>query len=197
MSFLSAITTLLLVMDPLGNVPICLSVLSSVEERRRTFIIIRESIIACAILLVFFFAGQYILAGFHITQAALTIAGGIILFLIALKMVFPPTADKNLDVQIGEPFIVPLAIPLLAGPSAIAMVMLFASQEPEQYSFWVSAIVISSTVSMLILLGSTLLKRMLGTQGLIALERLMGMLLVTLSVQMFLDGLQDYFQLAS
>ncbi len=196
MTLFSATITLLLIMDPLGNIPIFLSVLSSVEEHKRSWIIIRESIIAFLILCLFLFAGESILAGFHISEPALTIAGGIILFLLSIKMVFPSQVNEHLtESTLGEPFIVPLAMPLLAGPSAIAIVLLFATQEPEQMSLWVLAIALSCLISMLTLMVSNPLRRLLGEKGLVAMERLMGMLLIALSVQMFLNGISEFFGL--
>lgn len=193
MTLYSAAITLFLVMDPLGNIPIFISVLNTVEEKKRPMVILRESIIAFLILSIFLFSGQYILHGLNITEPALGIAGGIILFMIAIKMIFPSHEDA--DRQIGEPFIVPLAIPLLAGPSALATVLLFASKEPSKIGIWFIAVVISSILVTTILLFANKLRKLLGQKGLIAIERLMGMILTTISVQMFLSGISNYFNL--
>lgn len=195
MSIYTATITLLLVMDPLGNIPIFLSVLNSVEASRRSKVILRESFFAYLILLLFLFAGQHILTGLHITESALGIAGGIILFLIALKMIFPPTEEQK-EKQIGEPFIVPLAIPLTAGPSAIATVLLLTTQQPTLLASWFIAISIAIVICTAILLCANPLRRVLGQKGLLALERLMGMILTTVAVQMFLDGINHYFKLS-
>lgn len=194
MNIYTATITLILVMDPLGNIPVFISVLNPVEASRRRMIILRESIIAFGILVLFLFAGRHILHGLGITEPALGIAGGIILFLIALKMIFP-SSDKDQERFMGEPFIVPLAIPLVAGPSAMATILLFATQNPHKSPELFAALIIASIVVTLILLFSTALKRLLGDKGLIAVERLMGMILTTVSVQMFLTGIQDYFKL--
>lgn len=191
MTLFQMVLTLLLLMDPLGNVPIFISILKHIEKSKRVWIIFRESFIAFVILLLFLFAGDYIMDSLQITEPAITIAGGIILFLISLKMVFPQT-NQPLYSQHGEPFIVPLAIPLLAGPSAIAMVMVLAAQESEQTSTLFFAVVLSSAITALILMLSNRLQNLLGDKGLIALERLMGMILIILSVQMFLNGLAQY-----
>lgn len=183
--------TLIMVMDPLGNIPIALSVLNQVKPSKRNVVLLREAFFAFVILAIFLFWGNYILAGLSITQAALRIAGGIILFLIALKMIFPPVEEKREKVTI-EPFIVPLAIPMIAGPSAIATVILFSTQSPDQMSVLFLGLVIAAAVSGVILLFGTQLRRILGEKGLIAIERLMGMLLTTIAVQMFMDGVQDY-----
>ncbi len=193
MNIYTATITLILVMDPLGNIPVFLSVLNPVEASRRRKIILRETLIAFFILILFLFAGQHILNGLGITEPALGIAGGIILFLIALKMIFPST-HKNEERFMGEPFIVPLAIPLVAGPSAMATILLFSTQHPHKTWELLIALIIASSVVSLILLFSVNLKKLLGEKGLIAVERLMGMILTTVSVQMFLTGIQDYFK---
>ena len=181
-------------MDPLGNVPLFLSLLNQVDSKRRIIIILRESLFAFLILTIFLFGGDDILEGLHITEQALGIAGGIILFLIAIKMIFPPESNNKPERVIGEPFIVPLAIPLIAGPSAMTTVILFASQEPEHSGKWFIALALASAISTLTLLFADHLRKLLGQKGLIALERLMGMVLTTVAVQMFLTGLETYFR---
>ena len=188
--------TLVLVMDPVGNIPVFVSLLKSVDPARRTQIILREALIALLILMIFLFAGQSILRGLQVSVPALGIAGGIILFLIALKMVFPPELTTEPVKQRGEPFIVPLAIPLVAGPSAMTTIMLFVSREPTRVFHWFVALLVAWFISTLILLSSTPLSKFLGEKGLMALERLMGMILITLSIQMFLNGLGQYFHLS-
>jgi len=194
MSLFTALITLILVMDPVGNVPIFLSLLKDMEAKRRRFVIVREMLIAFVILTVFLFFGSQILNALKISEAALEISGGIILFIIAIRMIFP-LKDQYVDDELdGEPFIVPLAIPLMAGPSALATVIIFATQEPERMSVWFLALVLASTCCLIILLGSNLLMRLLGKKGLVATERLMGMILTTVAVQMFLDGIKLFFQ---
>lgn len=194
MTLYSAAITLILVMDPIGNIPIFLSLLNKVEPKRRRIIILRESFIAFLIMTVFVFAGKYILHGLGLSKEALEIAGGIILFLIALRMIFPVHGnDPNLP--IGEPFIVPMAIPLIAGPSALATVMLFTSRNVISLSSAFFAVIIASVVSTIILLFSQSLRRILRERGVIAVERLMGMILTIVAVQMFLNGIVNYLQL--
>lgn len=195
MTLYSATITLLLVMDPLGNVPLFLSILKTVERKRRKMIILREAIIAFFVLALFLFCGPFILESFSISEPAVSLAGGIILFLIALKMIFPPPVDQHGASQIGEPFIVPLAIPLIAGPSALATVILFAQNDPTHMSLWLIALAIASSIVTLVLLFSDVLRRLLGERGLTAMERLMGMILTIVSVQMFLTGITKYFKL--
>ncbi|MBB72328.1 MAG: hypothetical protein CMF50_08015 [Legionellales bacterium] len=194
MTLLTATITLILVMDPLGNVPVFLSLLKDVDNKRRPIVIIRESIIAFGILALFLFSGKYIMTGLGISESALGIAGGIILFLIAIRMIFPP-AEHAREKPIGEPFIVPLAVPLIAGPSALAMILLFATQHPERMGQLFVAISLASLCSLLILLFANGLRKYLGEKGLIAIERLMGMILTTIAVQMFLTGIDHYFRL--
>ena len=190
MTLYTAAVTLILVMDPLGNVPVFLAVLRRYEARMQTKIIIRETLIALLVLLMFLFFGQYIMHGLQLTASALSIAGGVILFLIAIRMIFP---NQTIEIQDDdEPFIVPLAIPLTAGPSALAMVLLFAAKQPEMIWTWALSILIASIVFLVIVLCGNYLMRLLGKRGLIAIERLMGMILTTVAVQMFLTGVGEY-----
>ncbi len=195
MTLYTATITLILVMDPLGNIPMFLSVLNSVDPQRRKQIILRETFIAFIILTLFLFFGQYILAGMQISDPALEIAGGIILFLIAIRMIFPHPENESTVRQIGEPFIVPLAIPLVAGPSTMTMVMLLASEDPAKIWLWMSALTIAWLVTTIILTFADNLRKILGERGLVAVERLMGMILTTMAVQMFLTGIQQFFNL--
>lgn len=192
MTLYTATITLILVMDPLGNIPVFLSILKSYELKRQVQIIIREVFIAFLILTLFLFFGSRIMTGLNITTAALSIAGAIILFLIALKMIFPSEKVDEESAPTEEPLIVPLAIPLTSGPSAIAIVMLFATRQPDNMHLLFSAITISSIIYLAIMLLAHRLMRILGNRGLIAIERLMGMILTTIAVQMFLSGLIAY-----
>lgn len=192
MTLYSAIITLILVMDPLGNIPVFLSVLSHVTPKKRRHIIFREAVIAYFILLFFLLFGQHILRGMHISQPALAIAGGIILFLIAIRMIFPENDNKEKVQKNIEPFIVPLAIPLIAGPSTMAMVMLLASQAPYRLTTWIVALTAAWLFTTTILVFASSLSRYLGERGLIAIERLMGMILTTMAVQMFLTGFEQF-----
>jgi len=195
MSLISATIILILVMDPLGNIPVFLSILNTVEPTKRSKVIVREGFFAFVILAIFLFFGKYIIHGLQISEPALNIAGAIILFLIAIKMIFPDKNSTGEDRQFTEPFIVPLAIPLIAGPSSLAMVLLLATQNPHMMSTLLLAVVVASVVSTIILLFSNVLRRLLGQKGLLAIERLMGMILVTMSVQMLLNGINEYFHI--
>lgn len=193
MTLFAAAMTLILVMDPLGNVPVFLSILKRYDHLTQSKIIIRETSIAFLILVVFLFFGRYIIQWLHITTAALSIAGGIVLFLIALRMIFPPEDSGEKEREVEEPFIVPLAVPLVAGPSAIATVLLFVTQESQKIGQWFLAILIASLFSLVVLLSSRYLMRFLGHRGLVATERLMGMILTAVAVQMLLSGIEHYF----
>jgi multiple antibiotic resistance protein len=190
MTTISAAFLLFLIMDPLGNIPIFLSVMKDLTPQRRRIVLAREMLIALAVLMVFLFAGKYILAALHLRQESMSIAGGIVLFLIGVRMIFPPVEGGVFgETPGGEPFIVPLAIPSVAGPSTMAALMLLAQDHPERTVDWSIALIVAWLATSIILFGSTALYRMLGSSVLTAFERLMGMLLVALSVQMILDGL--------
>ncbi len=191
MTIVSAAMTLIFVMDPLGNIPLFLSVLKHIEVKKRKWIILRESMIAFVILTVFLLFGQYLLEGMHISQPALAISGGIILFLIAIRMIFP-VSDEGKSRQVSDPFIVPLAVPLIAGPSTMTLVMVLAHQAPHAMFSLFVALTTACIVTTLILVFANVLSKLLGQRGLIAIERLMGMILTTMAVQMFLNGFEQF-----
>lgn len=194
MSIYTAAITLFLVLDPLGNIPVFLSVLNNVEPARRRKIIAREMVIALIILSLFLFFGRYILSGMNISQPALSIGGGVILFLIALRMIFPNrhTSATETNESDEEPLIVPLAIPLVAGPSAIATLILFSTQSPDRLGDWMIALVAAWLAAAIVLVSADVLRRALGRRGLAALERLMGMILTTMATQMLLSGVETF-----
>jgi len=193
MEIISAATLLFLVMDPLGNIPVFLSVLEGVAPERRTRVLIRELLLALAVLVIFLFFGQYVLGFLQLSEHSIRIAGGIILFLIALKMVFPVSRSAHETEELhGEPLLVPLAIPMVAGPSAMAIVMLLSTKNPDRMVDWLLALIAAWLLSSIILVSATHLKKFLGRRGLIAMERLMGMLLIALAVQMLLEGISAY-----
>ena len=192
----SSVFLLLLVLDPLGNVPFVLSLLRNVPSARRPHIILRECAISALVLIVFLLIGEWLLRAMHLSNPALEIAGGLILFLIALRMVFPP-ANPGLAEQelVGEPLIVPLAIPMIAGPSALATVLL-ASRQSGQAIIWIGAIVLASAINAAFLLASGWFARIFGKAGMEALERLMGLILTTMAVQMLISGIGIAFHIA-
>jgi multiple antibiotic resistance protein len=193
----TAFVTLLLVMDPLGNVPIFLSVLKDVAPKRREWVIFRELVIALVVLLAFLWGGDAALDMLGLRQESISIAGAIILFLIALRMIFPSPYGLMGDTPDGEPFIVPLAIPAVAGPSSLAIAMLMVNTDPSRMFDWTAALIGAWAVSAMLLMGSPLLLRALGNRGLIAMERLMGMILVIIAVQMFFDGVGTFLHLGT
>jgi MarC family membrane protein len=194
MDLIGAFVLLFVVMDPLGNIPIFVSVLEDVAPSRRYRVLARELLIALAILFAFLFGGQYVLAALHLSQYSVSVAGGIILFLIALKMIFPVQRQMREDEpdEHEEPFLVPLAVPMIAGPSAMAILLLLATQHPDRLGLWSLALFLAWAASAAILASAPLLKEWLGKRGLIAVERLMGMLLVAIAVQMFLEGVSQF-----
>ena len=187
--------TLFLVMDPLGNIPLFLGALKNVAPARRRLVLVRELLIALAVLMAFLWGGKYALELMHLRQESVAIAGGIVLFLIGIRMIFPRPEGLLGELPGGEPFIVPLAIPLVAGPSGMAAVMLMGSNEPTRLWDWSLALMIAWGATAVILFSATMLYKWLGRSALTALERLMGMLLVAISVQMVLDGIGTYLKL--
>jgi len=192
MTIVSAAVLLFLVMDPLGNIPFFLVALKHVEPEKRKPVLMRELLIALGVLLVFLFAGQHLLDIFQISEPSLSISGGIILFLIALRMIFHGSEGVFSDPPEREPFIVPLAVPYLAGPSAMATVMLLVSREPGRWGHWLLALAAAWLASALILYWAADLSRLLRDRGLAAIERLMGMLLTAVAVQMALTGVRSF-----
>jgi MarC family membrane protein len=192
MTVFSAALLLFLVMDPFGNVPLYITALKNVEERRRQRIIIRELLIALFVMVLFLFSGQYILSAFQISEYALTAAGGTVLFLIAVKMIFPAAGKTVIEEVDGEPFIVPLAIPYVAGPSALASVLLIMNREPSRWPEWLAALLAAWFVSGVIIASSGFLAKVLGHKVLIAIERLMGMILVAIAIQMIMSGVAQF-----
>jgi len=191
-SFVSAIVILLLVMDPIGNIPVFVTLLRNVDAERRTRVILRECAIAFAVLLVFVFFGPVLLEVFGISDPSLTIAGGVILFLIALRMIFRHPDGLFGDTVQGEPFIVPLAIPSIAGPAAIATVVLLVSREPQRWMDWSAAVTVAMLVTVILLLFAERISRLVGERGLLAFERLMGLILTAIAVEMLLRGIQGF-----
>ncbi len=196
MSALSAAILLFLVMDPLGNIPMFLVALKNVAPQRQRRVIARELLIALGVLLAFLLGGQYVLQVFHISPPSLNIAGGTILFLIALRMIFTGQEGLFAETVRAEPLVVPLAVPYLAGPSAMATVILLVTREPARWVEWLLALLGSWFVSAAILYFAADLRRLLGERGLTAIERLMGMLLTAVAVQMFLNGLEQFLAVA-
>ena len=189
-SILSAAVVLIFVMDPVGNIPLFLSLLKGIDEGRRRRIIVRELLAALVILLVFLFFGQTLLDFLHLRRESVAIAGGIVLLVIGLRMIFPTKDGVMGATPEGEPFIVPLAIPLIAGPSALATLILMVRSNPDQMLSWLAALLIAWGATAVTLMLAPFLYRVLRERGLLAIERLMGMLLIMIAVQMFINGLE-------
>jgi len=194
-TFFSAVVLLFLVMDPLGNLPLFLSALKQVPAERQRRVVLREMLIALTVLMLFLFLGGSLLRLLGLSEPALSAAGGIILMIIALRMVFP-SREHSLEEDVpSEPFIVPLAIPYVAGPSSMATVLLLMSREPERWMEWTGAVLTAWVLCLPIMLSATGLSRRLGQRGLTAIERLMGLILVTIAVEMLMTGVSQWWQL--
>ncbi|QXO17499.1 YhgN family NAAT transporter [Vibrio ostreae] len=195
MEILSAATMLFLIMDPLGNLPVVLSILKHLDPKRRRIVLIRELLFALVILMLFLFAGKSILTFLHVEPETLSISGGVILFIIAIKMIFPSAGSITGLAAGEEPFIVPMAIPMIAGPSVIAALLLLSTQYPHQLMELSAAVLIAWSGTFLVLMFYGFFHRVLGERGLKAVERLMGLLLVMVSTQMFLNGIKSYMEM--
>jgi MarC family membrane protein len=191
-SFASAAVVFLLVMDPVGNIPLFVSLLRNVDEKRRVHVIVRECAIAFAVLLAFVFCGSFFLDLLGLSDSSLGIAGGVILFLISLRMIFRHPDGIFGHESGGEPFIVPLAVPAIAGPTALATVLLLVSREPQRTMEWIGALTAAMAVTSLMLVFAERLSKWIGERGLMALERLMGLILTAIAVQMLLKGIEEF-----
>lgn len=180
-----------LLMDSVGNVPIFIALLKDIPKKRQYHIIVRELLFALAIIITFIFFGEKLLDLLHISSQAIQIAGGIILFIISLRMIFPKHTEVA-TTKGSEPFLVPMAIPLIAGPAILAAVMIYAKQLESDW-FIVGAVAIAWLATVLVLLFAPKLKQLLGDKGIAACERLMGLILILIATQMFLEGFQSCF----
>jgi MarC family membrane protein len=190
-TFASATILLILITDPIGNIPIFANALKHVAPERRARVILREVLIAFLLLLTFMFVGEGFLRVMNLSALSLQIGGGVILFLIALRMIFPPPTMGS-DESLGEPLIVPLAIPAIAGPSALATVLLLVSQAPEKQIEWIAALCVTMSVSAVVLVLAERIQRVAGDRFVVALERLMGLVLVAVSIEMLLRGIKTF-----
>ena len=193
-TFVSATILLLLITDPFGNIPIFANALRNVPAKRRPMVILREVLIAFGLLLLFMFIGEAFLRVMNLSALALQIAGGVILFLIALRMIFPPVVVEDLQGLLAEPLIVPLAVPALAGPSALATVLLLVSQAPDRRWEWIAALSVTMAVCAVVLVLAESIQRVLGERFVVAVERLMGLILVAVAVEMLLQGIKLFVQ---
>ncbi len=189
----SAAATLFLVLDAPGNIPAFNAILSKLDHGRRSRVIAREMLFALVILMGFLFAGNTILGFLGLTQSSLNITGGVLLFIISLRMIFPGRHQVS-DEETEDPFIVPIAVPLTAGPSTIAIVLFLGSSQPDRILEWCIALVIAWLGSTILLMLSPKLIAVIGERGSRAMERLIGMILIILAVQMLLNGIRDFIQ---
>ncbi|HNW42975.1 MAG TPA: MarC family protein [Elusimicrobiales bacterium] len=191
--FISSVFTLTLVMDPLGNMPPFVTALKGVPHARRRAVVTRELFIALGIMVFFLFFGKSLMSFLALDIISLSVGGGIVLFLIAIQMIFPNPHSSFAEGPGGEPFIVPLAIPLIAGPSTLTTVLIFSMKAGGGWSEPLAVVIVSWLINMAILAGlSDRISRVMGARGLLAMEKLMGMILVTISVQMIMTGLKKF-----
>ena len=188
-TFASATVLLLLITDPFGNIPIFANALKQVPPEQRAWVILRENLIAFGLLLAFMFLGESFLRLMGLRETSLQMAGGVVLFLIALRMIFPPPPGHEPELK-GEPLIVPLAIPSIAGPSALATVILLVSRAPERRLEWIGALALTIAIGAVVLLLADRIQRLLGERFVIAMERLMGLILVAVAVEMMVRAFQ-------
>jgi len=191
-SFVSATILLLLVVDPFGNIPLFIAALASTKSARRSGVVLRECGIAYVVLLAFMFFGVWFMRLLQLTDASLGIAGGVILFLIALRMIFRHPEGIFGEGVGGEPFIVPLAIPSIAGPSALATVLLLVSKEPSRIIEWIGALTLAIGISALVLVLGERISKLVGERGIMAFQRLMGLILTAIAIQMLLQGIETF-----
>ena len=192
-SFFSAFILLLLVLDPLGSLPVFIPLMREVAPARRTRVAVREVLIAFSVLFVFMFFGDVFLRVMRMSERSLEVAGGVILLMVAIRMIFSHAGGVYGTPEGKEPFIFPLAVPLLAGPSAMATVLLLASRQPDQLGSWVGALCAAMAVSGVVLLLCERIRKLLGDSVVSALEKLMGLVLTAIAVEMILAGLKLYF----
>ena len=190
-TFLSATILLLLITDPVGNIPVFANALKHVPPERRPKVILREILIAFGLLLTFMFVGEGFLRVMNLSELSLQIGGGVILFLIALRMVFP-SQGVEIDDVVTEPLIVPLAIPAIAGPSALATVLLLVSQQPDKRMEWIAALCVTMLISAVVLVSAERILRVIGNRLVVAVERLMGLVLVSVAIEMMLRGAKTF-----
>ena len=190
-TFLSATILLLLITDPVGNIPVFANALKHVPPERRPKVILREILIAFGLLLTFMFVGEGFLRVMNLSELSLQIGGGVILFLIALRMVFP-SQGVEIDDVVTEPLIVPLAIPAIAGPSALATVLLLVSQQPDKRMEWIGALCVTMLISAVVLVSAERILRVIGNRLVVAVERLMGLVLVSVAIEMMLRGAKTF-----
>lgn len=188
MSLFNISLILLLIMDPIGNISSYLYMTKDLDPKRHNLIIFREMLIALGVMILFHFLGDYLFDFLSLSEATVRLSSGVILFLIAIKILFPSQTSLRANLPKGEPFIFPLAVPLIAGPGLMATIMLFSNLDTLK-DLMLPAIAIAWLASVIILYFSNYIKRVLGNNGLMASERLIGMVLVLIAVQRFLEGI--------
>ncbi len=192
MTFVSTVILFLLVIDPFGNIPIFVSALKELPAKRRMLVVLREHLFAFVIFVVFMFFGREFLALLRLSDYSMGIAGGVVILLVALRMIFPSREGIFGEFPQGEPFFVPLAVPCIAGPSTLTAILLLVAQAPERRWTWILAMSVVMVVSAMVALGAGRLAKTLGDRGIAGFERLVGLMLAAVSVDMLLRGIEKY-----
>ena len=183
-------------MDGFGNIPLFIAALKKVAPERRKIVLLRELGIALLIMVAFLFLGKWFLHAFGVRQSSLSVAGGIIFFIISVRLVFGGEEEAKTDPKEDEPFVVPLAIPLVAGPAALSMVMILSAQSPNKL-VTLGVVLAASLINSIILMLSFPISTLLGKRGLVAIERLTGMILILMSVDMVMGGIAEFIKLGN
>lgn len=193
MSLFSITLVLFFIMDPIGNISSYLNLVKELDPKRQKWVIFREMLIALAVMIGFNYLGEVFFDLLNLSETTVRVSSGVILFLIGVKILFTAPDSLRAGLPQGEPFIFPIAVPLIAGPGLMATIMLFAHLEPLQ-SIMLIAILISWACAATVLFFSSTIKRVLGENGLMACERLIGMVIVLIAVQRFLEGILLFWQ---
>lgn len=191
MTIFSISLVLFLIMDPIGNISCFLKMVEGMDPKKQRLILLREMLIALLVMVIFNYIGEGIYDLLQISDPAVRLSSGVILFLIAVQILFPNLTGIRENLPKEEPFIIPFAIPLIAGPSVLATIMLYAHMEQSQPVMLIS-ILCAWLAALLVLIASKPLYKVMGDNGLMACEKLMGMVLVLLAIQRFLDGVEQY-----
>jgi len=190
--FFAIASTLFFVINPIGNTPFIVSLLAKFDEKKQRRILVRELILGFLLALFFIFAGEQFLAQLEISETTIGICGGVILFFIAMSLIFPKPSGHSEGME-REPYLVPIATPVLSGPCLLTTVMLY-SHQVENIVTLVAAVSLAWFVTSAIVMLAPTIQRLFGERGLIALERLMGMLLTFLSLDMLITSLIRFVQ---
>ncbi len=195
--YITAFVTLFVIVDPVGLAPLFVALTQGMDPQHRRAIAVRSILIGAGLLTLFGLLGEAVLGFVGISMPAFRIAGGILLFLTALDMLFERRTKRREDqaAHVDDPSVFPLATPLIAGPGALATMILLTGEAPNDWG-WLAAVhgvmFAVMAVTFLFFLAAGIIERALGPTGINVVTRLLGMLLAALSVQFVLDGLRAF-----